>query len=995
MVPGEQVAMTIAKSRAEHADVVPDAMDVPVHAPAFVGREGELAAITSALEHTPSFVLIEGEAGIGKSRLLREVLALEVMRDRRVLVAACPPVREPFPLGPIVDALRGANRTVAGVKLSPLAGALRPLFPEWAADLPPAPEPMPDARAVRHRLLSALVELVERLGVETLVVEDAHWADAATLELLLMLPARMSSGISVVLTYRPEDVPSDSLLRQLTSRRMSGVTELRVELTSLTAEETRALVASMLAADQISAEFVTFLHGATGGLPLALEECVRLMRDRRDIVHQDGRWARIPMDELRVPATVRDSVLERVARLSPDAQRVLEAAAVLGAPSDESTFAAVAGLGERETRLGLGDGIASRLLAESSPGQLVFRHALAAKAVYEAIPSSERRHMHLLTGRALEQLHQPPVSRLVRHFRIALDTESWSRYSEAAAQLALESGDDHTAVSILLAPLTDATHPADRYASLARKLGMAMASGRSLLAEADRVVDALRSAVARDDLPSEAHGEIRYALGRFLLQRGLLEEGCAELDRSIANLGHHPAFAARALLLLARVPLAGHSVARRLQWISRADALIPLVASAAEQFPLIVDHALALLELGDERGWRLVDELPEDPETWAVRQDVARGHGNLGLHALEWGRYDQAKKSLDAALGLIESDAYTRELPFNAINQADLRYRTGQWPGLTTTVAALANSQEYSLVVRSEATVLHGLLTLASGDTQAAETTLRAVLDDTDPASESIAATAAVARLHLVRGEASDAVAISAASVEVIRSTGLWLGAIEIAPVHVEALVAAGAIDRAEELVHEFAGWLDGRHVPAAEAALASCWASVAAGSGEVRAGAELFARAADLWAALPCPYHELLARERVGRCLLDVDDTDSAVAVLTDAQRRLTELGARWDADRVAQLLRHHGIEVARPWRGGRRGYGDRLSPRELEVTRLVAEGMTNREVGEVLFLSPRTVDRHLSGAMRKLGVHSRTMLAKVVATGGLPSGDSGVPAG
>ncbi len=76
-------------------------------------------------------------------------------------------------------------------------------------------------------------------------------------------------------------------------------------------------------------------------------------------------------------------------------------------------------------------------------------------------------------------------------------------------------------------------------------------------------------------------------------------------------------------------------------------------------------------------------------------------------------------------------------------------------------------------------------------------------------------------------------------------------------------------------------------------------------------------------------------------------------------------------------KVLRTNGIEVTRTWRGGRRGYGDQLSPREREVAELVSQGLTNRQVAEQLFLSPRTVDRHLGAAMRKVGVTSRTALA------------------
>ena len=93
-------------------------------------------------------------------------------------------------------------------------------------------------------------------------------------------------------------------------------------------------------------------------------------------------------------------------------------------------------------------------------------------------------------------------------------------------------------------------------------------------------------------------------------------------------------------------------------------------------------------------------------------------------------------------------------------------------------------------------------------------------------------------------------------------------------------------------------------------------------------------------------------------------------------------------DADR-ARALREQGVEVDRVWRGGRRGYGRELSPRELEVARMVAQGLTNRQVAEALFLSPRTVERHLGAAMRKLGITGRSTLARLVAESGLPKGE------
>ncbi|HZC52772.1 MAG TPA: ATP-binding protein, partial [Mycobacterium sp.] len=126
--------------------------------PAFVGRDDTLAAGIDAL-HEPSLVFIEGEAGIGKSRLVRECLRAPGIANRRVLTCTCPPLDKPFPLGAVVDGLRRMRPELAGLRLSALAGALRPLFPEWRDQLPAALETLDDSRETRHRLLAALTEL--------------------------------------------------------------------------------------------------------------------------------------------------------------------------------------------------------------------------------------------------------------------------------------------------------------------------------------------------------------------------------------------------------------------------------------------------------------------------------------------------------------------------------------------------------------------------------------------------------------------------------------------------------------------------------------------------------------------------------------------------------------------------------------------------------------------------------------------------------------------
>ncbi|NUR26927.1 MAG: AAA family ATPase, partial [Catenulispora sp.] len=310
-----------------------------VAAPRLVGRDRELAALRDFVRDGSGVALVEGEPGVGKSRLIRAAVTARGATAPDVLLAVCPPFREPLTLGTIVDALRQAVGTPEGLALSPLAGALRAAFPEWTDHLPPAPEPVADASAARHRLLRALAELLAALGVRVLVVEDVHWADPATLEFLLFLAARPAAEIALVVSCRPDEVPPDSLLRRLSAR---GT--LRVELSPLDVAGTAELISSMLAGEPVSHRFATFVHQRTEGVPLSVEESVRLMHARADLVRRDGRWVRRRLADIAVSATVREAVGERVDRLGPQARHLLYAAAVLAAPAPEAVLVGVAGL---------------------------------------------------------------------------------------------------------------------------------------------------------------------------------------------------------------------------------------------------------------------------------------------------------------------------------------------------------------------------------------------------------------------------------------------------------------------------------------------------------------------------------------------------------------------------------------------------------------------------------------------------------------------------
>jgi DNA-binding CsgD family transcriptional regulator len=952
--------------------------DDAVSPPAFVGRERERALVAAALDSPPSVVLVEGEAGIGKSRLVRECLGASLAAGR-VLMAVCPPLREPFPLGPVADALRRFSNRIPGLQLSPLGGALRPLFPEWVGDLPPALDALDDAAAIRHRLFRALAELVERLGVEVLVVEDAHSADAVTLEWLLMLTAGGESRLSVVVTFRPGDVAPESLLPRLTSRRPAGGALVRVALQPLDPEQTRRLVGSMFAAANVSEQFATFLHERTDGLPLAVEESVLLLRDRRDLVRMGGEWARRVVAELQVPPTLRDVVLERVQRLDAAARTVLDAAAVLGDPADEPLLGEVAGLDDRDAARGLGAALASGLLREAGPGLFVFRHPLHAKAVQDAIPASLRRRFDRLAARALQREEHPPVVRLCRHCRGAGDVPGWRRYGEAAARLALESGDHFTAVSLLHELLTGAEHPAPQRARLARLLGEATVRRSGTLAGMETVVrDTLAGVLADDDLPGAERGEIRLLLGWLLYQLADFDAGQVTLEAAVAELDGRPPSAARAMIYLAHPRANSWPAQRHLTWLQRAaDVLRDPSIPVADQRALRAEHATALMLLGEETGWELAAELSQVATTSAERLQRAHECSSFGYLAMLWGRYGEARERLELGLQLADVENYWRVRCSILASRLHLDWHTGNWAGLRDRAEALSLTEGVQPADRREAMLVIGLLDAAAGE-RAASHRLAAVLAEAQrhgPVDLSLPSAAMLARRYLAEGRGDLAIAVTDEPAALLRTKGIWLWATELAVTRTEILLAAGRRDEAAAWVAAFAAGLGTRNMPAAQAALLTCRATLDEMLDPEAAGVG-YARAADAWAAAPRPYSELLAREGRGRCLLATAARDDGLAVLLDAQRRMRELGASWDADRVAHALRQQGVEVTHPWRGGRRGYGGQLSPRERQVASLVSRGMTNRQVAESLYLSPKTVSRHLGSAMRKLGAPSRVAL-------------------
>ncbi|MFJ5304399.1 helix-turn-helix transcriptional regulator [Streptomyces sp. NPDC088350] len=966
-------------------------------APRFVGRAAELHRLTDALAQPPAVVLVEGEAGIGKSRLVQEALDEPGIAARRVLAAMCPPFREALTLGPVVDAAREAGPDVAELALTALAGVLRPLFPEWGHDLPPAPEALSDAGAARHRLFRALAELLDAMGVGVLVLEDVHWADEATLDFLLFLVSRRSRRMSLVLTYRPEDVAPESALMRLTSRPPAGTGYVRIRLRALDVPQTAELVSSMLDGEHVSETFASFLQERTDGVPLAIEESVRLLRDRADLVRRDGEWVRRTLADIAVPPTIRDAVAERVSRLTPVAQRVLQAASVLAEPVGPAVLATVSGLSDNVATRAVDAAVRSGLLGEDRAGRVGFRHALAARAVYDMTPAPDRRALHRGAGLSLRAATPQPVARLAHHYREAGDVGQWRQFAERAADLALASGDHRTAVGLLHELLTESDPPAASVARWAQKVPVLAFSG--LVGRGD-LTRALRRVLDGEALAPHDRAAVRTQLGRMLLHSGEYAAGAAELERALPDLAGQPFQAAWAMNTLGSPPSTLMSAGEHRRWLDRAADAARLPMTTDQRLALVVDRATALLDMGDEAGWAVAAELPDTATTPEGMMQLARSGLNIGNAAMRWGRYDEARQLLTTALARAEEHRYQRLHDMILVTLVHLDWFTGAWDGLAERAGALAEV-DAEPVLQLDALLITALLERAvgggadpgpaavtEGGIGTVEERLRQVLDaglrrgivdlPLEPA-------AALARIRLTEGVAAEALELTEGPADVVARKNIWLWATEFAPVRTGALLAVQRPDQARQFVANLAEGLQGKDLPSADAALQTCRAVLAQGEGRNAEAAAAFGRAATAWTRLPRPYEALLAAERRAGCLLAAGDRETGLAELARAHAGFTALGARTDADRAHVALRAAGAPVRQVWRGGRRGYGDQLSPRELEVVRLMLTGLTNPAIARTLSRSPKTVAAQLNSAMRKYGVTSRTALAVSLTQAGI----------
>ncbi|MEV8585954.1 AAA family ATPase [Streptomyces sp. NPDC051180] len=925
----------------------------------YVGRHRELALLMTAVRQPPAVVLIEGEAGIGKSRLVGEVTAALRAEHRPVLTGFCQPLREPFPYGPVSDALTKAGPWLPEDGLPDAAGALARLLPGLADRLPPAPEETGGEQAERLRLLHGVRALLAALGPTVLIVEDLHWVDEATRDLLLLLARDPPDGLTLVLTYRAEDLRPDTSVLGAAYRHPAGAGGAVIRLGPLTADEVGELAAAALGPDATPA-LASALYARSEGLPLVAEEDLLTLAeqggtaDQREAVHR--------LRDTDVPKGLREAVTERLAGLSPAGAAIVDAAAVLAVPSDEALLAAVAGLDPEAGTDGLVEALRSSLLHETEDHRYAFRHVLAQQVAYRHVPAPRRTRLHRSAVAALQDLTPAPLVQIAHHTLALGDRAAWLRRAEEAADQAAAVGDRGTAAVLLHRILDEPALDTERRSRAATALARIAYNGVDFAAGARL----LRRLVEDPHLPTALRGEIRLGLGLLLLNEADSPSWVHELERAVDELSERPVTAGRAMLALALDERAGPD--RSARWMDRARQTLDGSGDEALRAAYEATRLTLLSWQGDGGVWDLVDRLPREADSPAATWQTARALHNVAEAAIALGQDTRAatlvaeSREQGRRAGAVVVECYGRVLALA------LDTLGGRWDGLEGRFDALVSAYPDIGVPLTERLLAVGTIAAARGRGDLARDRFAEAVRHGArqiAISTQLRGTAGLMSVLLAQGATQEAWAAAEPALAVLRRARAWTKATGLVPLAVETALAREDRASARQLVEEAHAGLLGREAPAAGAELRVARGLLALDADPAGA-AEDFAAARRGWLDIGRPYEAARAAERQGGALALAGTPDEAAALVAAAVGTYTALGAQADVSRCGRLTRDLGL--GRPATPGRRGYGDRLSPRERQVAELLADGATNQAIADTLYLSTRTVENHVASVLRKL---------------------------
>ncbi|MGH7710686.1 MAG: HD domain-containing phosphohydrolase, partial [Gemmatimonadaceae bacterium] len=451
----------------------------------FVDRDDEMRRLVAYLEDAnrgqPRIVSVVGEAGIGKSALVRQLEPEVRLRAGHIVFAHCADGEVRVPFAPWIDLVQQLH--AMGIVHAHGWRALAQLVPALDGGAALAYAAEASTTNVLHELVD-YVRLAARRQPLVLVLEDMHWGDSASWDAVEELLAHLTTErIFLVLSLRSAEAQAVADRRRRLARdpRVHQLALQRFTLAQLT-----RWVETLFHDGDLGAEFPAFLHAYTEGIPLYVVHVLQTLRDEGGIWYAGTRWEWRPLDELALPPAIGQVLERRLDRLSPRARAVLSAAAVLG-PSFSLDLVIAAGAGsDAEVRAAIDEGVAATVIEQTGDprqGRYAFTHVLIADASRRAIPERQRQRLHEIAARTLELRTPAAVGEIAAHYHAAGNDDQAFRYSSLAADRAASVDAHDEAAACLTIAQRHAPNPSALTDVRVRLAAIAMQSGRYEYAE--------------------------------------------------------------------------------------------------------------------------------------------------------------------------------------------------------------------------------------------------------------------------------------------------------------------------------------------------------------------------------------------------------------------------------------------------------------------------------------------------------------------------------
>jgi DNA-binding CsgD family transcriptional regulator len=948
-----------------------------VQSPVLVGRDYQLGLIERRLSDAASgagrLLFVAGEAGIGKTRLLSSA-ARRAQRSGFAVVPA--------------GAYPGDVQSYAGLVLdlaSSMSAAREPALAELgrvlasrARALPPGPG---DAHHRRRLLVQDLADLITgtQAGRPTLIIlEDLHWADELSLDVLSHLAPRLATQpVLVAGAYRSDELYPRLPMRELRGRLIGQRLAEEIRLPRLTLDQTASMTGATLGFPA-PAQVVTAIQERSDGIPLHIEEFLAAITDE-----EVTRAANKALNTAAVPETLGDAVLSRAQQLSQAARQVASAAAVIGRSFDFDLLTAVTDGAPDEIADALRDlQEAYFVLPGAEAGGFDFRHALIRDTLYADTGLAQRRRLH-------ERVARTAITRGYRdafisaHFELAGQSGQAYRHAiDAAAEAASISAHGEAlelyrrAVRNLPADL-DALARAQVFTALGDEA--AAADDNAAAAEAYRVAHELASTAG--DVPTAAAlvprmVAVGHLLGENLATRvGLLQaaldglDGWPGADRERAQLR---AGLAAAYMLDRRLDEAINQGERAREESQRAGDEPTALDVAATLGPVLVFTGRM------DEGWRMLEDAIARAASTHREAETARAYRMLCSSASVLVEYDRAERWMADGIGYAEKIEWWNHRHYMAAHLAHVQWCTGQWAAATQTAQQALADGRGGITTHITAQYVLGYLALGHGDWENAATRLEeafahgermAELQRFSPPLWGLAETArcqgdhrtALARCE--RGFQASADVTDAAYLFPYLLTGL------------RAYLALGQISAAEDWLERVGALLTARAIPGTLPAIEHGQGLILLARRDVTGARQALTSARASWQSRLRFWEGTWALLDLAAATLRARRTGEAAQLADQARTAAAAAGATYLADTAEQFLHSLGEKRSMsPWYP--------LSDREFEVARLIADGLTNKQIAAQLVLAPKTISAHVTHILTKLGAARRAEIAAWCAT-------------